>query len=108
MAIVVSNDVPDTYIEVNPASVPDDIGIRLSDYLYKEGVFILDEDKSVSLLRKQQEAKVYRNRLLALSDWTQVPDAPVDKAAWAEYRQALRDIPSQEGFPHSVVWPDKP
>ena len=35
-----------------------------------------------------------RNRLLAESDWTQLPDAPVDATAWAEYRQELRDAPA--------------
>ena len=49
-----------------------------------------------------------RNAKLAASDWTQLEDAPVDKAAWAAYRQALRDIPTQEGFPHEIVWPQKP
>lgn len=49
-----------------------------------------------------------RNELLAESDWTQVADAPVDKTAWAEYRQALRDITAQPGFPHDVTWPIKP
>jgi hypothetical protein len=45
-----------------------------------------------------------RNALLAASDWTQLADAVVDKAAWATYRQALRDIPLQAGFPYNVVW----
>ena len=49
-----------------------------------------------------------RDSLLAASDWTQVPDAPVDQAAWAVYRQALRDITTQAGFPHEVIWPVKP
>lgn len=49
-----------------------------------------------------------RDSLLATSDWTQVPDAPVDQAAWAVYRQALRDITTQAGFPHEVIWPVKP
>lgn len=49
-----------------------------------------------------------RNAKLSESDWTQVADAPVDKAAWATYRQALRDIPSQAGFPNEVVWPVEP
>ena len=49
-----------------------------------------------------------RDLLLAASDWTQVADAPVDQAAWAEYRHALRDVPEQEGFPENVVWPTKP
>lgn len=56
----------------------------------------------------EQEARDLRGKLLAASDWTQVPDAPVDQAVWATYRQALRDIPQQEGFPESVVWPTKP
>ncbi len=49
-----------------------------------------------------------RESLLSSCDWTQVPDAPVDKAAWATYRQALRDITSQDGFPEDVVWPTPP
>ncbi len=52
--------------------------------------------------------RIERTRLLKESDWTQVSDAPVDKAAWAEYRQDLRDITEQAGFPYSVVWPTKP
>jgi hypothetical protein len=49
-----------------------------------------------------------RDMLLAQSDWTQTPDAPVDQAAWATYRQALRDIPQQPGFPDNVTWPTAP
>jgi hypothetical protein len=56
----------------------------------------------------QAEARAQRDSLLRESDWTQVLDAPVDKAAWAAYRQALRDIPQQEGFPATVVWPTQP
>lgn len=56
------------------------------------------------------ERKEMRDELLALSDWTQMPDSPLDadtKAAWATYRQALRDLPSQEGFP-DVAFPKTP
>jgi hypothetical protein len=49
-----------------------------------------------------------RNTKLSESDWTQVADAPVDKDAWATYRQALRDISTQEGFPWTITWPDAP
>jgi len=49
-----------------------------------------------------------RNKLMQESDWTQVSDSPVDKEAWATYRQALRDITAQAGFPTDVVWPTKP
>ena len=53
-------------------------------------------------------ARSQRDKLLAESDWTQVIDAPVNQEAWAAYRQALRDIPQQEGFPATVVWPTQP
>lgn len=50
-----------------------------------------------------------RNRLLSQTDWTQVGDVPpAIKEAYAEYRQALRDVPSQPGFPHDITWPVKP
>lgn len=53
-------------------------------------------------------ARSKRNALLASSDWTQVPDAPVDQAAWATYRQALRDLPQNTTDPREVVWPTPP
>jgi hypothetical protein len=49
-----------------------------------------------------------RNQLLTASDWTQTVDAPVDQVAWQDYRQALRDIPQQAGFPTDTTWPTKP
>lgn len=48
-----------------------------------------------------------RNKKLLASDWTQLPDAPVDKESWAEYRQKLRDLPETTD-PLNVVWPDRP
>jgi len=49
-----------------------------------------------------------RDNFLSQSDWTQVADAPVDATAWGTYRQALRDIPDQAGFPNDINWPTKP
>lgn len=49
-----------------------------------------------------------RTENLNASDWTQLADSPVDKAVWATYRQALRDITAQTGFPWNVTWPDQP
>jgi hypothetical protein len=49
-----------------------------------------------------------RNAKLSATDWTQLADAPVDKEAWAAYRQALREVPQQDGFPYDVQWPVKP
>jgi|LakMenEpi03Aug12_release.lakeMendotaPanAssembly.Ray.scaffolds.fasta_scaffold1960121_2 hypothetical protein len=55
------------------------------------------------------EATTRRNRLLYETDWTQLPDVPLaNKAAWATYRQALRDVPTQSGYPVNVVWPTPP
>jgi len=58
--------------------------------------------------KQAEEVRKQRNALLVESDWTQVADAPVDVEAWADYRQALRDVPDQYGFPWSVEWPEKP
>lgn len=52
--------------------------------------------------------RVERNNRLADCDWTQLPDAPVNSTAWAAYRQQLRDISAQTGFPWEVQWPEKP
>lgn len=60
---------------------------------------------SITSLRKN------RNILIERSDWTQLPDAPLtteQKAAWATYRQQLRDLTTQEGFPDNVTWPTAP
>jgi hypothetical protein len=67
-------------------------------------------DEAKAALDEQQAASIRaeRSRRLAESDWTQVEDAPVDKAAWATYRQALRDVPAQSGFPWDVTWPTQP
>lgn len=49
-----------------------------------------------------------RNSLLADSDWTQLIDSPLsaeEKQKWAAYRQALRDVPLQSGFPYEVTMP---
>lgn len=66
----------------------------------------VDQAKATSAISSQIRTK--RNALLQQSDWTQVADAPVDQAAWATYRQALRDVTTQEGFPEAVVWPIAP
>lgn len=60
--------------------------------------------------RTDQENAVreQRDRLLQSCDWTQLPDAPVDAQAWSIYRQELRDVTDQAGFPASVAWPVPP
>ena len=57
---------------------------------------------------KALEIRNERDEKLVGSDWTQLEDAPVSKVAWATYRQALRDVPEQTGFPWEITWPDAP
>ncbi len=49
-----------------------------------------------------------RNYKLAACDWTQLADSSADKGSWAAYRQALRDVTAQSGFPWDVTWPVEP
>jgi hypothetical protein len=67
-----------------------------------------EEELAAHMASKASQIRSQRNQLLTASDWTQVLDAPIDRTAWAAYRQALRDITSQEGFPASVQWPNDP
>lgn len=67
-----------------------------------------DEAKAAKDAEQAKSVRDQRNTKLSESDWTQVADAPVDKEAWATYRQALRDITTQTGFPWEVTWPDAP
>lgn len=64
--------------------------------------------KSMKDAEAAKSVRASRDEKLKSSDWTQIADATVDKTVWAVYRQALRDITSQEGFPHSVQWPTQP
>jgi hypothetical protein len=55
-----------------------------------------------------KSVRTQRTQLLKDSDWTQIADSTADKAAWATYRQALRDITGQAGFPWTIDWPVAP
>jgi hypothetical protein len=66
------------------------------------------EYKAMKDAGQAESVRQQRGEKLKDSDWTQVADAPVDKAAWAAHRQALRDITSQAGFPWTIDWPEQP
>ena len=57
--------------------------------------------------QKLEQVRLWRNRKLAETDWTQLSDAPVDRDAWASYRQALRDLPASFDVNNPIV-PDPP
>ena len=67
-----------------------------------------DEAKAIKDAEQAEKTRSQRTDKLKDSDWTQVADAPVDKAAWATHRQALRDITAQAGFPWTIDWPVQP
>jgi hypothetical protein len=67
-----------------------------------------EEEIQQSLDNKIIEVRWSRAQKLKDSDWTQLQDATADKDAWAVYRQALRDISKQEGYPWDVTWPKEP
>lgn len=60
---------------------------------------------------KSSEIRSTRNAMLSSCDWTQVDDTPLSnskKLEWAAYRQSLRDLTDQPGFPWNVTWPQEP
>jgi len=79
------------------------------------GLFAAMQDSAAPFVPKPDDgamlaaqARAYRNGLLSSSDWTQLADAPVDRMAWAAYRQSLRDVPGQASFPEVINWPTAP
>ena len=71
----------------------------------------LEQETAYKAMKDAEQAKsvrASRNEKLKDCDWTQVADAPVDKAVWATYRQALRDVTTQTGFPWTITWPVEP
>ena len=54
------------------------------------------------------QMRLWRNMLLAQSDWAVLPDAPTDKQAWETYRQQLRDFPSTWTAGPVAEFPDPP
>lgn len=69
---------------------------------YREVLETDPEDKLFKRIRKWRDAELVK------SDWTQVADAPVDQAAWATYRQTLRDLPSSNTDPRAIEMPVAP
>lgn len=97
-----------------PQASPTRYQVAFADGVYQDDgkwytkYSVADMDAEAITAKDAEQAKnvrATRDEKLKDSDWTQVADAPVDKAVWATYRQALRDITAQEGFPWAVEWP---
>lgn len=72
------------------------------------GAFVVDPN--ITDVAEDYQRSV-RNDLLVASDWTQMPDSPLsasERAEWSTYRQSLRDVPEQSGFPDDITWPTEP
>lgn len=78
-----------------------------------DGSAWIEPDERNTLAQEDMEAVVraQRNTLLLRSDWVVIAayeKGDIIAQEWQDYRQALRDIPTQEGFPYSVTWPTEP
>lgn len=89
------------------------LGPIFADYTKEDGTVVTAAEQEAEYKARkdaEQADSVRRARTEKLKDcdWTQLADSPVDKAVWATYRQALRDVPTQTGFPWNVTWPAQP
>lgn len=105
------NDVRNAFMEQYPTlkKYVDGVGeVTLTDDEYTDMIESWVDMFEVERLRM---IRVERDGLLADSDWTQMPDAPVDRDTWAEYRQALRDFPetlTTFELLENPMWPTPP
>jgi len=65
------------------------------------------EEIAEASAQKARSVRAIRDEKLKDTDWMGMSDVTMS-ADWATYRQALRDVPTQEGFPHTVTWPTEP
>ena len=83
--------------------------IKGEDLVYRETAVSAVVDEAARDATEAEAVRAARDRRLAACDWTQLADAPLtdeEKVVWATKRQALRDVPQQEGFPWVVDWPE--
>lgn len=110
---------PDGYVPIADAPMP---AVRWDQNVVEGVPTLVDDtwtrswlvsDASPEQIASRTESKAAavrndRNNRLTKCDWTQLPDAPVDHTVWATYRQQLRDVSKQAGFPWQITWPVEP
>lgn len=91
-------------------SVEEDTPILINEVWTQNWVVTtLTSDQQATLTTNESvKIRQQRNAKLTACDWTQIADAPVDKTAWSTYRQSLRDLPKESGFPWTITWPTQP
>ena len=82
------------------------------NYIVRDGQVILKSEADQQVYQdsiKSRGVRGERDKLLAETDWRDLPSYPgTNQDGWRTYRQQLRDLPSQAGFPNNVTWPAKP
>lgn len=87
-------------------NAPDGVAVG---HLYDGSTFTAPEPTAADTEKEASNVRYVRDIKLRESDWTQMSDIPTEtKTLWATYRQALRDITAQAGFPWTITWPDAP
>ena len=90
-----------------PADSPDNVAPE-DAFMRGIAIYLTDAEYDTVLAAS---ARQKRDRLIATTDYLVTPDYPIEPDRLAKvkiYRQALRDIPEQAGFPRTITWPEKP
>ena len=85
--------------------------VKGDDLIYREKVVAATVDEASRSEAEKRGVRTERDRRLRATDWTQLKDTTLEGEAmvhWQGYRQALRDVPQQAGFPGIVDWPEEP
>ena len=99
---------PEDIIEITPEEhqqLLNALNLERKEIYVEDGVI---KTRPLVYVPTWNDIRSLRNKLLTNSDYTQMADWPGDKAAWADYRQELRDIPQTFSTADSVVWPTPP
>lgn len=114
---VIKNNVVDNIILVSPVDAVAFSAIPIPENLPVDIGWLYDGESfhpaPPNIEKLSLEARIKRDQLLVESDVFVLPDrwaamTPDQQKAWSEYRQLLRDIPNQVGFPIEIIWPNKP
>ena len=101
---VLSDSVPSIEVEYDITVS----GVLTDKHRLINGVFVFQANTEHDYLNQLALIRVERDKRLSSSDWTQLPDVPLQtKELWAIYRQALRDI-TQQPDPFNITWPEPP
>ena len=89
------------------------VGPTFTDTTDDEGNVITAADNEAAYRSRidaeaAERARSERNGKLTDTDWTQLADSSANTASWATYRQALRDLPTTDGWPYNITWPTEP